>query len=81
MDVTVSFLNLFDTPINNYTLHLWFASGLTIKTFSDICEQGSSTTNLTDLTGLDENTHLVCTQDVVDGFERVNAIVNVEITD
>jgi len=81
MDVTVSLLNLFDTPINNYTLHLWFAPGLTIKTFPDNCEYGPSTSNLTNLTGLDASTHLVCTQDIIERFGRSNTIVNIEITD
>lgn len=82
LDVSLSFINLYDTPIRNMRVHIWFPDGIVPTVLPSGCIQDPTNVTFTvDLTGVNVWSHVICGNSLIGAFENYSAIVNIEIQD
>ncbi len=82
LDVMLSFINLYDKPVNNMNVHLWFPNGVVPTSIPETCiADPTDPPFFVNLTYVNKSSHMKCGQAVVAGFNKYNAVVNVEILD
>eukprot|EP01022_Parablepharisma_sp_SALTPOND_P020819 TRINITY_DN3883_c0_g1_i2.p1 TRINITY_DN3883_c0_g1~~TRINITY_DN3883_c0_g1_i2.p1 ORF type:complete len:597 (+),score=74.99 TRINITY_DN3883_c0_g1_i2:1021-2811(+) len=82
LNVMLSFINLYDNPVNDMKVHLWLPNGIVPTTIPESCIMDSTEPGFfVNLTYVNASSHMRCGQATVAGFSKYNAVVNIEILD
>ena len=82
LDLSISFLNIYDTEISDLSIHVYFPNNLSAVSIPESCQ--SDDTNMSfvlDLSKVNISSHLKCGSALLDKFERYNAKIGLEILD
>jgi len=82
LDVSISFINLYDLPISDMKIHVWLPNKVVPSDMPDSCvADPNPPTFFVNTTYVNASSHIVCSQSSVPAFTKFSAVINVEILD
>ena len=81
LDLKISFINLYDTAVNNPILHVYLANYLSTPVIPDVCVTDSSDVAEINATLVNISTHLKCSKPALLAFERIDLMIKVQVED
>ena len=81
LDLKISFINLYDTTVNDPVLHIYLNNFLSAPVIPDFCAPDTSNVSQIDPTTVNITTHIKCSKDNLTAFDRIDVMMKIQVED